>query len=119
MKLCGFVFVNYMDFLQKDYREEGTIRNVTFDMQGSLYHCQGVTQSTDCVLDATNQKTCCGYTMSYMWNNGLWKYSALDEDLEIMTENFEDNKVPVHHWDVEERKKKVGVILAPDGNNRL
>ena len=79
---------------------------------------QGTLHTTGGALDYKYPNKSCWYGVDYEWNNsGRWKHCEYN-DVKLMIYDDEGNKMEVLYCQSDEAHRTLGVMLAPNDNNR-
>ena len=117
--LAGFAFVDDTDLLQTQHHHTETLDDIVDDLEGSLDTWQGTLSTSGGALDCDDPNKSYWYEIEYEWNtNGRWKYSAFDINAKLMMYDDSSGRKEVPHCHTDEAHKTLGVMLAPDENNR-
>jgi len=117
--LAGFAFVDDTDLLQTMHHSTDTIQDIVRELQGSLDVWQGTLHTTGGALDYKDPNKSYWYSVDYEWNTeGRWKYCAYNDKLQLMMYDDAGARVEVPHCHTNEAHRTLGVMLAPDDNNK-
>ena len=117
--LAGFAFVDDTDVLQTQHHSTDTIENIVDELQGSLNVYQGTLNTSGGALDCKGPNKSYWYSVDYEWNNeGQWKYCNFNDKLKLIMYDDAETKIEVPHCHKNEAHRTLGVMLAPDDNNK-
>ena len=78
-------------------------------------HWNGGLRTTGGALDP---KKTHWYLLDFLWRHGIWSYAGLDNNNKLTMLDPDDNRVDLQQLPVHIGMRTLGVILAPDGNNK-
>ena len=96
-----------------------TITEIVRELQGSLDVWQCTLHTTGGALDCKDPNKSYWYSVDYEWNvEGRWKYCAYNDNLKLMMYDDAGARVEVPRCHTNEAHRTLGVMLAPDDNNK-
>jgi len=111
--MAGFAFIENTDLIVNDVTNQATA--VHGKMQQSLMLWHGLLQSTgrDLVFD-----NCFWYLINFKWDQNKWRYKTGTElPGQLTATDNNNNIITIPQLEPLEARQKLGVWIAPDGNN--
>jgi hypothetical protein len=116
IKIVGFAFVDDKDLLRASAPGEKTYQEVGQDMQRGLDLWEGLLKATGGALVPEKSFW---YLIDFEWNNGVWRYSKVEEIPFELTMNDKDEiRHVLTRLPVNEARRSLGCRSAPDGNTK-
>lgn len=113
--LTGLGFVDDTDTPQNGRRPNDTGKDVIQYAQDTVDHWNGGIRTTGGALDPSKTYF---YDIDFQWKQGIWRYAELDENKKLTMLDSEGKRVELKQFPVDKGMRTLGVILAPDGNNK-
>ena len=116
--LVGYAFVDDTDLIQVDLRDHsiGT-EEVMEQMQNGINRWEGGLKATGGAIVPNKSWV---YPIDFKFDrNGKWQYKKVDEiDFHFTVKDHNNDIHPLRQFEANIGKETLGVILAPDGNNK-
>ena len=111
MRLCGFSYVDDSDLIAAGV----TIADVYGQLQSILTEWDLLMQVNGAAIAP---EKCWWYLVDFEWKHGHWKYVSPHQDVELKVRDKTGTQKVLQRLRHDDSKEMVGVVLAPDGNNK-